>query len=57
MKKPLRIASRKSPLALWQANYVRNLLLGKNPEQTIEIDTYTTEGDRRLGQRLSSIGG
>ena len=57
MKNPLRIASRKSPLALWQANYVRNLLLGKNPEQTIEIDTYTTEGDRRLGQRLSSIGG
>ena len=51
MKKPLRIASRKSPLALWQANYVRNLLLRKTPEQTIEIDTYTTEGDRRLGQR------
>ena len=57
MKRTLRIASRKSPLALWQANYVKNLLLKKFPEQLVEIDTYSTEGDRRLGQSLASIGG
>ena len=37
MKKPLRIASRKSPLALWQANYVRNLLLGKTLNKRLKL--------------------
>ncbi|MEK9873778.1 MAG: hydroxymethylbilane synthase, partial [Betaproteobacteria bacterium] len=55
--KKLVIATRESPLALWQANYVRDLLVAHFPKLHVELLGMTTEGDRELGQSLAKIGG
>jgi len=57
MKKPLRIATRKSALALWQANHVQALLLQAHPGIEIELVKIVTEGDRILDRPLAEIGG
>lgn len=57
MKKPLRIATRKSALALWQANHVQALLREAHPGIEIELVKIVTEGDRILDRPLSQIGG
>jgi len=57
MKKPLRIATRKSALALWQANHVQALLKDAHPGIEIELVKIVTEGDRVLDRPLSEIGG
>jgi hydroxymethylbilane synthase len=51
------LATRKSPLALWQANYVKNLWLDHYPQHAISLLEMSTEGDRFLEQRLQVIGG
>lgn len=53
----LRIATRKSPLALWQAEHVRQRLQAFYPELTIELVTMSTQGDRVLDSPLAKIGG
>jgi hydroxymethylbilane synthase len=53
----LRIATRKSPLALWQANHVRDALLARNPGLDIELLTMTTQGDKILDTPLAKVGG
>lgn len=53
----LRIASRQSPLALWQANHIKNSILAINPSLEIEILGFLTEGDRKLDTSLAKIGG
>ena len=53
----LRIATRKSPLALWQANHVRDALLARNPELEVELVTMTTQGDKILDTPLAKVGG
>ena len=53
----IRIATRKSPLALWQAEHVRQRLQALNPELTIELVTMSTQGDRVLDSPLAKIGG
>jgi len=53
----LRIATRKSPLALWQAHYVSDLLKHHHPELTIELVTMTTQGDKILDTPLAKVGG
>ncbi|GMQ83528.1 MAG: hydroxymethylbilane synthase [Gammaproteobacteria bacterium] len=53
----LRIATRKSPLALWQANHVREALLVRHPELDIELLTMTTQGDKILDTPLAKVGG
>ncbi|MDF1677682.1 MAG: hydroxymethylbilane synthase [Legionellaceae bacterium] len=53
----LRIATRQSPLALWQANHVRTQLLAHHPHLTIELLPITTSGDRFLNTKLLDIGG
>ncbi|MEE9422655.1 MAG: hydroxymethylbilane synthase [Gammaproteobacteria bacterium] len=53
----LRIATRKSPLALWQANHVRDALLARHPELIVELVTMTTQGDKILDTPLAKIGG
>jgi hydroxymethylbilane synthase len=53
----LKIATRKSPLALWQANYVSNLLQHHHPELKIELVTMTTQGDKILDTPLAKVGG
>ncbi len=57
MKKTLRIATRKSPLALWQAHYVRDRLLAQHPGLEVELVTMTTKGDKILDTPLAKIGG
>ena len=55
--KTVRIGTRRSQLAKWQANYVAGLLLEQCPEVKIEIVPIETEGDRRLDVALSELGG
>ena len=53
----LRIATRKSPLALWQAEEVARQLRFFHPELKIELVPMTTKGDQILNSPLSKIGG
>lgn len=53
----IRIATRQSELALWQANYVKAKLHQAHPDANIEIIGMTTEGDRNQRDSLASIGG
>jgi len=57
MKKPLRIATRKSALALWQANHVQTLLREAHEGIEIELVKIVTQGDRILDRPLAEIGG
>lgn len=53
----IRIGTRKSPLALAQANLVADRLRAVRPGLKTELVTFTTEGDRTLDQPLADIGG
>lgn len=53
----LRIATRESPLALWQARHVAAELCAVHADLTVELVPMTTEGDRRTDVPLSEIGG
>ncbi len=57
MSDVLKIATRKSPLALWQANYVRDALMVRHPDLEIELVTMVTQGDKILDTPLAKIGG
>jgi len=57
MSETLRIATRKSPLALWQAEYVQSALNRLHPDLTIELVEMSTQGDRILDLPLSKVGG
>jgi len=57
MPEPIRIATRPSPLALWQANEVRDLLLAQNPDLHVELLPMSTKGDREQSSSLAKIGG
>ena len=54
---PLRIGTRGSALALWQANAVRGWLAGRQPDVPTEIAIVTSDGDRDKESPLSAIGG
>ena len=53
----LRIATRKSQLALWQAEHVRERLLADHPGLRVELLPLSTQGDRILDVPLAKIGG
>lgn len=53
----LRIATRQSPLAMWQAEYVQSRLQQLHPNLTVELVPMTTQGDKILGTPLTKIGG
>jgi len=55
MSNPLRIATRKSPLALWQAEEVQRLLAERNIETTLV--PMSTRGDEIIDRPLAKIGG
>jgi len=57
MSAPLRIATRRSPLALWQARHVQGLLFSRHPGLSVELVPMVTRGDRILDQPLAEIGG
>lgn len=53
----LRIATRQSRLALWQAEHVAHALRLAHPQLQVELVPMTTQGDRVLDRTLSQIGG
>ena len=57
MSRTLRIATRKSPLALWQAEFVKAELLKFHPALEVELVAMTTKGDILLDTPLAKIGG
>ncbi len=57
LEKVIRIATRKSPLALWQAEYVKNQLIKADPTTRVELVTMVTRGDMLLDSPLSKVGG
>lgn len=57
MKKTLKIATRKSQLALWQANWVKSQLEERNPELNVELVRIMTKGDKILDVPLAQVGG
>jgi hydroxymethylbilane synthase len=57
MPSKLTIATRESPLALWQAEHVKARLEALHPGLTVELLGMTTQGDQILDSPLSRIGG
>lgn len=57
IKPVIRIATRKSALAMWQAYYVQEQLLKHFPSVKIELVPMSTQGDRILDTPLAKIGG
>ena len=53
----LRIATRKSPLALWQTEHVAARLRALDPARRIELVPLSTRGDEVLDRSLATIGG
>lgn len=54
---PLRIATRQSPLALWQAEHVAGRLRAAHPGLVVELLPLSTRGDEVLDRSLAAIGG
>lgn len=57
MRNTLRIGTRQSALALWQANWVKDQLEQRWPELGVELVPITTSGDKVRNRALSRIGG
>jgi len=57
MTKQLRIATRKSPLALWQAEHVKSQLQAQHPGLEVTLVPMTTKGDKILDVPLAKVGG
>ncbi len=57
MKDSLRIGTRRSQLALWQANWVKSELLKRYPSLSIQLVTIKTKGDKILDVPLAKVGG
>ncbi len=53
----VRIATRKSPLALWQAEFVKAELERFHPGLKVELVTMVTKGDKILDTPLAKVGG
>ena len=53
----LRVATRKSALAMAQTTMVAEAIVKANPGTSYELVSMTTEGDRRLDKSLASFGG
>lgn len=57
MPQTLRIATRRSRLALWQAEHVAARLRAAHPDLDVELLPMVTEGDRILDRALAEVGG
>lgn len=57
MVKRIIIGTRDSPLALWQAHFVRDALTRLSPETTVELKTIKTEGDRDTHAPVAQLSG
>jgi hydroxymethylbilane synthase len=54
---PIRIATRRSKLAMWQAEHVQSLLGSAHPGLPVELVPMSTQGDRVLDRALAEVGG
>jgi hydroxymethylbilane synthase len=57
MSELIRIATRKSPLALWQAEFIKAGLKSAHPGIEVELLAMTTRGDKILDAPLAKVGG
>ncbi len=57
MNNPIKIGTRGSKLALWQANWVKSVLEKKFPSTPIELIIIKTQGDKILDVPLAKVGG
>lgn len=57
MNRPVRIGTRGSKLALWQANWTKSFLESKFPSTPIELTIIKTQGDKILDVPLAKVGG
>ncbi|MCS5587408.1 MAG: hydroxymethylbilane synthase [Porticoccaceae bacterium] len=57
MTQLVRIATRKSPLAMWQAEYVKRQLLEHHPQLQVDLLAMSTRGDKLLDTPLAKVGG
>ena len=57
MSQPIRIATRNSPLALWQAEHVAAQIQAAYPGTEVELVKMTSQGDKLLDSPLAKIGG
>ena len=55
--KNLKIATRNSTLALWQANHIKNLLISRYDDLACEIVPFITQGDKDKISSLKNMGG
>ncbi len=55
--KTLKIATRKSPMALWQANHIKQRIHETHPNINIELVELLTQGDRNQKSALTTLGG
>lgn len=53
----VKIATRKSPLAMWQAEFVRDALIALHPNLQVELVRMSTQGDKILDVPLAKVGG
>ena len=57
MTESLNIATRESPLAVWQADFVADQLRANTPSLDVQLVKMSTRGDKILDQALSKVGG
>lgn len=57
MKRNLVIGTRRSPLALWQAEYIKEALILHDPDLSVRLEHIVTQGDKILDVPLARIGG
>lgn len=57
MRNHIKIGTRKSALALWQAEFIKSELQRLNPRITVELVHFNTKGDRILEKPLAEVGG
>jgi hydroxymethylbilane synthase len=57
MTQPVVIGTRGSPLALWQAEWVRSALMQRFPGVAVELSIIKTQGDKILDVPLAQVGG
>jgi hydroxymethylbilane synthase len=57
MPRQLIIATRESPLALWQAEFVRDALRRAHPDLDVQLSGITSRGDQLLDTPLAKVGG
>jgi len=57
MEKIIKIGTRGSKLALWQANWVKSALKAGHPSLSVELVTIKTKGDKILDVALAKVGG